>query len=217
MGVVRGFYLSFSSPTSPTVIALQDVKDLSGQFAALHMQPLGTKSFQQGMLSRGFFELERELLLIMRTLIMRHSKKSVQEGGAWSLPTKTDEMVPVNFTKTEWQTYKTSYDSVQRAFSMYENGGPACCNKHVIAIMALLAPLRRLCSGGRHSLSSITVAAPDLNAPEAAGNAGAANPNLPAYPRADDMECAICFETYEIPVRTNVCFYSFVPLICLHQ
>lgn len=182
---------------------MQDIKDLSGQFAALHMHPLGTKAFQQCMLSRGFEDLHQELLFIMRTLIMRHSKKSVQDSGAWQLPPKREEMVPINLTRAEWHSYKTSYESVKKAFSVYETGGPASCNKHVIAIMALLAPLRRLCSGGRHSLSSLEVAAPDLSTPthSAPGPSGGGA----SFPQDDDNECAICFEQFECPVRTNVC------------
>jgi SNF2-related domain len=188
---------------------LQDIKDLSGQFAALHMHPLGCSAYQQGLLARGLGDLNKELLLIMRTLIMRHSKKSVQESGAWSLPPKTEELVPINLSSTEWQAYKSCYDSVRRAFEVYENGGAATCNKHVIAIMALLAPLRRLCSGGTHSLSSLTVALPNLTQHKQAPVIGPAEDG-PRFPSPDDMECAICFETFENPARTNVCFSSVI-------
>lgn len=143
----------------------------------------------------------------MRTLIMRHSKKSVQDSGAWQLPPKSEELVPINFSQREWKTYKTSYDSVKLAFSVYENGGPAMCNKHVISIMALLAPLRRLCSGGKHKLSSLTVALPDLNVQRAGPGP---SEDGPSFPSEDDTECCVCFETFENPVRTNVCS-TFTP------
>lgn len=193
---------------------VQDIKDLSGQFAALHMHPLGCRAFQQGILARGFDDLYKELLLIMRTLIMRHSKKSVQDSGAWQLPPKNEELVPIRLSRTEWQAYKTSYDSVKQAFAVYEAGGPANCNKYVIAIMALLAPLRRLCSGGKHSMSSLTVSVPDLHAHRAPPAAGPAADG-PSCPAADDMECAICFETFENPVRTNVCFTFYFCSYCI--
>lgn len=159
------------------------------------------------MLARGFQDLNQELLLIMRTLIMRHSKKSVQDSGAWQLPPKTEELVPINLSRAEWKPYKACYDCVKQAFTVYENGGPATCNKHVIAIMALLAPLRRLCSGGRHTMSSLTVALPDLHARQAAAVAGPSESG-PSYPSPDDTECCVCFETFENPARTNVCFAS---------
>ena len=141
----------------------------------------------------------------MRTLIMRHSNKAVQDSGAWQLPPKSEEMVPINLSRTEWQSYKTCYDSVKDAFAMFEQAGPAGSNMNFIAIMALLQPLRRICSGGKHKLSSLTVALPDLHAQQAAAPAGPST-GVPSFPSADDSECCVCFEPFENPVRTNVCF-----------
>ena len=52
------------------------------------------------------------------------------------------------FNVTEWAKYKQAYDKIRAAYAGYEALGASHCNSHQLAIMALLSPLRRMCSGG---------------------------------------------------------------------
>lgn len=151
----------------------------------------------------------------------------VQEAGAWHLPDKHEELIPITLSPREWETYQDTHTSVAAAFAVYDRAGPAVCAKHTLSIMALLHPLRKLSSGGRFHKASLEVTPPAPaeihgrgrhmhggygGALPAAGAGGAGpsgavaaqerDPNEPCFPAVDDCECAVCFEEYEQPMMT---------------
>ena len=129
--------------------------DLSGQFGALHMAPLNIKQFQTLHLKHGLSQTLGSVLFLLRTLMIRHSKAAVEASGAMKLPPKTDEDVPVAFTKPEWELYAEAYRNVKTSFDEFASVGASYCLTNTLQIMALLMPLRRVCSGGRFAPASL--------------------------------------------------------------
>lgn len=136
---------------------------------------------------------------MLRRLMIRHSKSSVQAQGEWHLPAKTEELVPVLLTDSEWQLYERTRDPVRASFERHALNGMAWCQKNTMSIMALLTPLRRLCSG------LICQDAPTLGPAsgcESQDSCDGAPEVAVCCPEQDDTECSICMETFEQPVRT---------------
>lgn len=178
-----------------------DLRDLRGQLGGLHAAPFLEAGFANQFLKGGLGVYRREVLFLLRRLMIRHSKGGVQAQGEWHLPAKTEVLVPVHLTDSEWRLYERTHDRVRAEFERYAQGGVGWCQKNMMAIMALLTPLRRLCSG--LACSEARVAEPSQategedscdDAPAAAGK--------PFHPGQDDAECSVCMEAFEQPVRT---------------
>jgi SNF2 family DNA or RNA helicase len=77
-----------------------DITDLLGQFAALHMQPLATKSFfdsrvKPAFTGHGYGVSLVPLLYTLRHTMVRHTKAQTIAGvSVLALPEKTEELVP---------------------------------------------------------------------------------------------------------------------------
>jgi SWI/SNF-related matrix-associated actin-dependent regulator of chromatin subfamily A3 len=175
---------------------MQDLRDLSGQFAALHMEPFGDRDFAKSVL-RGT-EADAELLFVLRKLMLRHSKKHIQDTGQWHLPERKVELVPVRVTDEEWGAYVRIHTLVAQKFKVYADAGADCCNKNILRIMSLLQPLRRLCSGGTHRLDVLEESLHEAPDPDAAVR----DTEGPGCPEADD-ECAVCMEEHQDAVKTR--------------
>lgn len=183
-----------------------DLRDLRGQLGALHAAPFMESGFANQFLKFGLGPYQAEVLLLMRQLMIRHSKRAVEKQGEWHLPAKTEELVPVRLSDSEWRLYERTHDQVRAAFESYARRGAASCQKHTLAIMALLMPLRRLCSG------LLAVQAPPVEASPVGGYASDSESNGscdPApedeelfCPPKEDVECSICMEAFEQPTRT---------------
>jgi hypothetical protein len=130
------------------------LRDLSGQFAALQMQPLGQKSFQGYYLKHGIKHF-KPVYLLLKNLMIRHSKAAVEASGAMKLPPKTEEVIEINFREDEWRLYHQAHKSARAAFDQFATVSPSYCLVHALTIMSLLVPLRRLCSGGMFAPDSM--------------------------------------------------------------
>lgn len=136
---------------------------------------------------------------MLRRLMIRHSKSSVQAQGEWHLPEKTEILVPVRLTDSEWRLYKRTHERVRLSFEQYARHGMAWCQKNTMAIMALLTPLRRLCSGLVCNEAPTAGRSSDCESQDSCGSVPAV---AVCCPEEDDTECSICMETFEHPMRT---------------
>ena len=198
-----------------------DVKDLTGQLHALHMYPICSKNFQTAHLKHGLGPTINSTMFVLRTLMIRHSKAQVEATGAMQLPPKTEEKVEVSFTREEWEHYVEAWNSVRAEFDTFANLGAGYCLTYTMTIMALLMPLRRLCSGGRFPCTILqaggalrlkrhaqAVAQRNARGVAAAAGGGAEEQGIPPaeheplFPGEDDPECSICMDAFAEPIRT---------------
>eukprot|EP00892_Ulva_mutabilis_P010165 jgi/Ulvmu1/7520/UM037_0064.1 len=174
-----------------------DLRDLGGQLGGLLAAPFSEPGFARQFLKGGLSVYQQQVMCLLRRLMIRHSKRAVQEQGECVLPPKTEELLPIKLTDAEWGLYERVHAGVRAEFEGYARSGPAFCQKHTMAIMALLTPLRRLCSGLVYDgapLPAAATGADDNGRQVAAGQ--------PCHPGRDDVECSICMEPFEQPMRT---------------
>lgn len=191
-----------------------DVKDLSGQFAALHMEPLASLQFQAAYLKNGLVTSPRTIFFLLRNLMIRHSKAAVEASGAMRLPPKTEEVVHVDFRQEEWELYAKTHAAARAEFDQFASVGPSYCLTHTLSIMALLMPLRRLCSGGAFSAKptvanvrlkqheQIVARAAQLGAAAVAAGAVGADGAIP--PAAEEVRTAILSYPLRVCTRSAV-------------
>lgn len=101
-------------------------------------------------------------------------------------------------------------------YSAVKEEGPELVSRHLLQLMSLLEPLRRICSGG-------CLKDKDLRVPDAYGLGPSTSPDIKGVAATDQMHggeeedevgpeeepsCAICHEMYEQPARTP-CHHCF--------
>ena len=146
--------------------------------------------------------------------------------GAMRLPPKTEELVGVDFTQAEWQTYASTFRGVRAEFDSFAALGQAYCITNQMVINALLTPLKRLCSGGAFPPAALKANVRTKKHEEAlarmsgarAASAAAPQSDEPLFPAEDNLECAICMEQYDEP-RCTPCMHWFcaecITQVCL--
>ena len=174
-----------------------DLRDLRGQLGGLHAAPFSDAGFANQYFKAGLGLYQQEVLFMLRRLMIRHSKEAVQAQGECLLPPKTEELLPVRLTDAEWRLYERTHAIVRAQFAEHARRGPDWCLEHTMTIMALLTPLRRLCSG-------LVCAEPDAMQSEGEGESqdSSSEAGAPCCPGVDDVECSVCMEPFESPVRT---------------
>jgi hypothetical protein len=81
--------------------------------------------------------------------MMRHTKQQVLGGEeVLQLPAKHEEVVAVVMTEAEQEMYRKAHEASAALWRQYRALGNATINKSLLQIMALLLPMRRICSGG---------------------------------------------------------------------
>jgi hypothetical protein len=188
-----------------------DVKDLSGHFAALHMDPLHTTNFQHAHLRNGLAAFSSSVLFLLSTLMIRHSKAAVERSRSMSLPTTVEEIIEVTYTAPEWKIYRQAFQAVRAEFDTYAALSAMCARTHSLSMMALLMQLRRLCSGGPFAPAALQSALMHLKshvrasaASDASALAAGAQSTHPLFPQEDELECPICMDDFENPLCTPV-------------
>ena len=89
---------------------------------------------------------------VLPQVIIRHSKKVL------ALPPKHVEDVPVFLRPSERQRYLDVHKSAKEQYQRVKELGEGAVNSNVLALMALLNPMRRICSGGVLSGQELAVA-----------------------------------------------------------
>ena len=106
----------------------------------------------------------------------------------------------VHFTAEERQLYMECHTPAKQVFEQIRSWGGTAVSKRLLAINALLLPVRRICSGGALTEKELTV--PDiLKAPQ---NPAAQISQVDSSLKAPaGQECTICLDPLlERPVRT---------------
>ena len=135
-----------------------DVGDLHGQLRFLGMYPaFGRQIFDNWFrtpLARGARNRAvRSPTLAIATMLaitVRHTKNQVINGRKiLELPPKHEEKIEVELSAAERAKYRELHAEAKRTFEQtYAARGEAYLSSKILSIMALLLPLRRLCSGG---------------------------------------------------------------------
>ena len=86
----------------------------------------------------------------MLAITVRHTKNQVINGRKiLELPPKHEEKIEVELSAAERAKYRELHAEAKRTFEQtYAARGEAYLSSKILSIMALLLPLRRLCSGG---------------------------------------------------------------------
>jgi SWI/SNF-related matrix-associated actin-dependent regulator of chromatin subfamily A3 len=212
-----------------------DVSDLLGQFQVLGLPPFSLAAFfarhVRNAVGANAPHHGRcpELLFVLRATMVRHTKRQVLGGEEiLRLPPKTEERVAVTLRAPERAAYADAHARAAALFARCAAAGPGFVSKHLLQIMALLLPLRRLCSGGalapadllagdaqlEGALAAAAARAEESRAARAAGAWGGAAGGAAAAaaaraapadaslvaPAAD--ECSICLDVFEAPAVT---------------
>ncbi|GIL56371.1 hypothetical protein Vafri_11730 [Volvox africanus] len=138
--------------------------DLMGQFGAIHLMPLGKKTYFDRHIKQSLSNVYRNdiLLYTLRHLMIRHTKALDLAGdGALQLPPKTTTDVPVLLTAGEQELYHRVHKEAQRGWEKLKAAGPKFVNSHLFIATSMLMPMRRICSGGFLERNDLTVVNPD--------------------------------------------------------
>ena len=153
------------------------IGELQGQLAFLRAHPWTENGFFSSQASHVFGNTGNRyggspdlLLYTLRRLMVRHTKTQTLGGKAvLELPPKTEVTIPVELTAEERKVYDKCLADAKGQFTRILARGPAAVSQQLLAIMSLLLPLRRICSGG--ALLPKDIAVPDLEAAEQARQA----------------------------------------------
>ncbi|GLC36509.1 hypothetical protein PLESTB_000156300 [Pleodorina starrii] len=209
---------------------LNAVGDLLGQFGAIHLAPIGKKSYFDSQIKHPFMARSgftgstvMPLLYALRHTMIRHTKAQNLGGEVvLQLPDKTETDVPVGLSPQEEDLYRKIHREVAANWRKIKAVGMEFVNKHLFTTMSMFNPLRRICSGGVLRLQDLVVpdlVVPDLVVPDperlaavggahggAAGGAAGSNTAMDTteVPVPDDIrECPICKDTLDQPVVTR--------------
>ena len=202
-----------------------DVMELFGQFAALQLAPFSS----QGFFSRFKYALGPQshrmngspapLYYALSRVLVRHTKHQKTGGETvLQLPPLTRESVAVAFAPEERRLYRAEHGAASAAFLGFSCKGAAHISKHMLQIMSLLVPLRRIASGGKLAAGDlVSVTDPSdgdsgvkaeqqgAQAPQAASSSGQA---AQLKPVSAGRACPICHNGMEAPLST-VCGHLF--------
>ncbi|KXZ53508.1 hypothetical protein GPECTOR_7g958 [Gonium pectorale] len=190
------------------------VDDLLGQFGAIHMLPLGKKTYFDSYIKAPFnggryYQLTPlPLLYALRHAMIRHTKAQNLGGeGVLQLPPKAETDVPVLLTEEEKALYRRAHKEAARGWQKLKAMGTAYVNSHLFTATSMLLPLRRICSGGLLQPKDLTVPDPERLAAVAMGPGGSAGAAAAGgggdVPVPEDVtECPICVDNMEEPVVT---------------
>jgi len=184
-----------------------DISDLFGQFAVLHFAPFSSKSFFDCQVRHAFAHNACSLLLtVLKSILVRHTKRQVLGGEeVLKLPPKTEELIPVVLTAEEQAAYQKVHKTSVAHFQVFESMGAHSVSRHLLQIMSLLLPMRRICSGGNLQARELRVSGPDTLSLSAGGGHATAQADIQkdgSLVAPDDTECPICMDAYETPAMT---------------
>ncbi|GLC42798.1 hypothetical protein PLESTM_001380900 [Pleodorina starrii] len=196
------------------------VDDLLGQFGAIHLAPLGKKSFFDSYIKYPFMAGSRltglnfmPLLYALRHTMIRHTKAQNLGGeGVLQLPDKTETDVPVDLSPQEEDLYRKIHKEAAANWRKIKAVGMEFVRKHLFTTMSMFNPLRRICSGGVLRPQDLVVPDPERLAAiggahgGATGGASGSNTAMDTteVPVPDDIsECPICVDTLDQPVVTR--------------
>ena len=153
------------------------IGELQGQLAFLRAHPWTENGFFSAHATHVFGTTGNRyggspdlLLYTLRRLMVRHTKTQTLGGKAvLELPPKTEVTISVELTAAERKVYNTCLADAKAQFNTILARGPAAVSQQLLAIMSLLLPLRRICSGG--ALLPKDIGVPDLDAAEKARQA----------------------------------------------
>jgi SNF2 family DNA or RNA helicase len=153
------------------------IGELQGQLAFLKAHPWTENSFFSSQATHVFGTTGNRyggspdlLLYTLRRLMVRHTKTQTLGGKAvLELPPKTEVTIPVELSAEERKVYDKCLADAKGQFTRILARGPAAVSQQLLAIMSLLLPLRRICSGG--ALMPKDIGVPDLDAAEKARQA----------------------------------------------
>ncbi|GAB4813732.1 hypothetical protein N2152v2_000778 [Parachlorella kessleri] len=126
--------------------------DLLGQLVVLGLLPFGKPAYFKEALrySEPTTMSNAGLMYVLDKCMVRHSKKQVLDGQAvLQLPPLFKEDVPVLLTAEEQAMYRQAHAKAKAGYTYYAGGGALSLCRNFLAIMALLQPMRRICSGGK--------------------------------------------------------------------
>ncbi|GAQ77811.1 hypothetical protein KFL_000040120 [Klebsormidium nitens] len=143
------------------------ISDLYGQFVFLGLDPLDdrqtfldeiSRPFERSLLLTGcnvFNKSKASLVFLLRKVMVRHTRTQTIAGEKLLvLPPKTQVDMPVHLSPEERTFYDTAAAGAKERFARYRLLGPEYISKHMLKIMALLLPLRRICNRGEIVLPS---------------------------------------------------------------
>ncbi|CAD7697990.1 unnamed protein product, partial [Ostreobium quekettii] len=177
--------------------------DLAGQFQALHMFPLDNSTCFNGnfkwadcLARQGTSDIAK-LSYVLSKCMVRHTKKQMFGGRSiLQLPEKKEEFVPVVLGPSEAKTYKKVHREAAEQFGLVKTHNLNVMSEY-FRIMALLQPLRRMCSGGQLTSQELAI--------------GGVFSWLTAHPQVlastepvapDGTECPICLDEVQRPAKT---------------
>lgn len=117
----------------------------------------------------------------------------------------------VALSAVERQVYMSTHRKASELWHAVRSMSPAAINQRILQIMALLVPLRRICSGGQ--IGALDLALPAklesvghvLNAYVglAAGGGSGAVATDASLVVPDQLECSICLDNFDSPVSKH--------------
>ena len=178
-----------------------NLRDLDAQLEILHAFPLSINALRPPCFTRATvkYRLERQYVFeILGRMMIRHTKAALHARGESIIPAKKEQFVPVHLTPEDMRVYTHAHARIREAFDKCLARGLPFCKQHTVPILAMLAPLRRLCSGALCEETQLAVTVPgDLQLTPRSEHGGA-----PCFPSEEDAECPVCLEVYEQPTRT---------------
>ena len=201
-----------------------DVGDLAAQMRFLRMEPWSSAPYFARKARDVFGPTGHHsgdpmpMLYTLSRFMIRHTKQGTLGGApVLSLPPVTESEVALVFSAEERRAYDVAHKAAVAQFEEFKSAGVASVNSKLLAIMALLLPLRRISSGGALSAAEISVPGlTDAAQARAASRAAAAakgkgpadaKPVLPSD-ASEDESCGICGEPADDAVRTG-CAHVF--------
>ena len=117
------------------------------------------------------------------------------------LPAKTEVYLPVSLSATEVDLYKRVHAEMAAKWAVLRARGHNYINQHLLGLMSMLQPLKRICSGGVLLPGDISVPDPDSAHRDKDGNG--ANYLVPDASLVAPAEaCPICLDPLDTPVVT---------------
>ena len=119
--------------------------DFLGQMKAIHLPaPVASKEAFMLHASQQHGYRRRSILNSIVPLIsIAHTKEVLQ------LPDKHEEHVECILSDSDFREYGALQAKICEVWQALRAQGPACVRKNMLAVLTLLHPLRRMCSGGR--------------------------------------------------------------------